>query len=95
MSDPASAQLRYLSGYNGPTTVTSPYGGVVNNGTVSGGTSTGLTVTGTATETVINNGTISGSTGLYVSGSGSTSTVINNGTISGYSSSVAGVYQVP
>jgi len=95
VSGPALAgHFRIITGNNGPTTVTTPYTGVVNKGTITGGSSTGLTVTGTAANKVINDGSISGTTGLSVSGS--SSTVINDGTISGFSSNVAvGVYQVP
>ena len=73
-----------IVGNHGPTTVGTPATGVVNNGTINGGSHTGLTVTGTAAHSVVNHGTISGSTGISVTGTGS-STVVNTGTIHGTS----------
>jgi hypothetical protein len=92
VSDQAFARkhrVRYITGYNGSTTVTDA-DVVVNTGTIDGGDTTGLTVEGATT--VYNSGTITGTTGL----STDSSTVINTGTISGFSSSYSvGVYQVP
>jgi hypothetical protein len=72
-----------LSGPRGPTVATSPYTGVINKGTITGGGGTGLTVTGTATKTIVNKGTITGSTGVSVSGATGSVTIINRGTIVG------------
>jgi hypothetical protein len=76
---------RVIFGSNGPVTVGTPYTGVVNKGTISGGTGTGLTVTGTASKSVVNKGLISGSTGVRITGS-SSSSFVNTGTISATSS---------
>jgi hypothetical protein len=76
-----AAKLK-LTGNNGPVTAGSPYTGVVNKGTITGGSSTGLTVTGSAAQKIVNTGTISGSTGISVSGASSV-TIINRGTITG------------
>ena len=78
------AGKRTITGNNGPVSVGQPYTGVVNKGTINGGTGTGLTVTGSAARSVVNKGTITGRTGLSVSGS-SSSSVTNHGTISGVS----------
>jgi hypothetical protein len=78
----ASAGKLTLTGFNGPITVTSPYTGVVNKGTISGGSSVGLTVSGSAAQKIVNTGSISGSTGISVSGASSV-TIINRGTITG------------
>ena len=81
----AHAGEKVIFGSNGPITVGSPYTGVVNKGTISGGAGTGLTVTGTASKSVVNKGLISGSTGVKITGS-SSSSFVNTGTISATSS---------
>jgi hypothetical protein len=92
----ALAQKKVFKGtITTPQTVTTPYTGVVNKGTISVDTGTALTVTGTAARKVINKGTLSGQIGLSVTGS-SSSVVINNGTIRGVSSGISvGVQQLP
>ncbi len=82
VSGPALAGKLVLTGPHGPTVVTTPYTGVVNKGTITGGSSIGLKVTGTATQKIVNTGTISGSSGIVVTGGGSV-TIINTGRIIG------------
>lgn len=81
----AHAGEKVILGTNGPVSVGSPYTGVVNKGTIRGGSGTGLTVTGTASKSVVNNGLISGRTGVRITGS-SSSSFVNTGSISATSS---------
>jgi hypothetical protein len=69
---------------SGPVTVNNPTTpvttGVVNHGTITGGSSPGITVTGPIPVTIVNTGTItSNTTGILVTGS--SSTVKNTGSI--------------
>lgn len=72
-----------LTGSHGPVVVTTPKTGVINKGTITGGSSIGLTVTGTAAQKIVNKGTISGSTGISVSNTSGAVVIINRGTIIG------------
>lgn len=81
LASEAMAGSLTITGTNGQTTVGAPYTGVVNRGSIIGGSGTGLTVTGPAARSVVNQGRITGTTGLRVTG-GSSSSVVNKGTIS-------------
>lgn len=97
VSHPVLAGSRLvLNGSRGSTEINQSNTTVINNGTISGGSSkTGLTVKG-SNNTVVNNGKISGKTGISMSGG--SSSIVNNGTISasssgGASSSAVGISQ--
>jgi hypothetical protein len=84
---------------SGPITVNNPTSppttGIVNHGTITGGSSAGITVTGPIPVTIVNTGTITSST-VGITVTGSSSTITNTGTISvtssgGSSSSAVGI----
>lgn len=84
LSGAAMAGTKVITGNPGPTTINASNTKVINQTTITGGTSTGLKVKGT-NNTVINNGTITGKIGLSVTGG--SSSIVNNGTISASSTS--------